>query len=468
MLDQLPAEILEEIIYYLIDLDAKEREKARHPYNGKCGTALSFMALSHVNSRLRKSCESFRWKTILFLRKQSRKVNAAHTTLYPPTRHVRAIQATVPLLGDNDDIDQRCFKYFHHLEAFLDKFSQNRVKHIRLYTPSSLPLDKLASLSNPEDSIGRHLNNAHRKILSSLVQFPLLTSLEINGACFNFGAHNDIAECVSQLPNLVRFRATSSLPIAIDTMSHSIQLGESLASLCSLEYLALQNLQYPDSTWADLNWKGPLKFLFISDCWNIKDDALYRFISKFVTLKKIRLLRQEMSLSPGFLHSFPILFQALESFTFLGISFENRIFEILSRATKLERLHVHLYVPEDILQGMISSIDENSWPSLKVIIFSRVDPKNEQKIFLENWCLERQVKIKFHSCLSIDSLEEEEDLVDDADLTDGSDTEEISDVVADDDEQFDTLSVTSTADSDDSELSTPEDWTCPSWIRDHE
>ncbi|KAH9822348.1 hypothetical protein DFH28DRAFT_450555 [Melampsora americana] len=106
--------------------------------------------------------------------------------------------------------------------------------------------DRIALLNDPHTIFSKHLRIAHKQITSSLINFPLLTSLDISGVCYSFIAEDDIAECVRQLPQLTRFRAHSSESPSRLNNTDSIQLGESLASRCLLEYLSIGNLQSPD------------------------------------------------------------------------------------------------------------------------------------------------------------------------------------------------------------------------------
>ncbi|KAH9822349.1 hypothetical protein DFH28DRAFT_450562 [Melampsora americana] len=132
MLDTLPTELQEAIIYYLIDLDSQGPNTVRYPYSGRSGTALSFLALSQVNRKLRRVCESFRWKTIRFTRLQDLAEQMAHSNDFL-IRHVRVLQASVPISNTEGFFDQTCFNLFVHLKNLLDHLSQRRVKHIRLY-----------------------------------------------------------------------------------------------------------------------------------------------------------------------------------------------------------------------------------------------------------------------------------------------------------------------------------------------
>ncbi|EGG06947.1 uncharacterized protein MELLADRAFT_63024 [Melampsora larici-populina 98AG31] len=533
MLDQLPTEIQEAIIYYLIDLDSQGLVQVRNPYSGRSGTARSFLALSQVNWKLRRVCESFRWKTIRFSQSQDLDAQAAHSDTEYLTRNVRVLQASVLLSTPDGLFDQTCLNTFVHLKDLLDHLSQRTVKHIRLYTPAELDATRIAILNDPDNLLSKHLRLAHRQITSSLINFPLLTSLDISGVCYSFIAEDDIAQCVWQLPNLTRFRAHSSEAPSQLNDTDSIQLGESLASRCSLEYLSLGCLQGPNERWARLDWKGPLKVLSMKFCWNIQNDGLYGFISRFPTLKKIRVEGQTMELSGGFSLTDQNPFPVLESFTFSGFEVNPYIFKTLSSAPKLEKFHVHLARPRKALQEMLDCIekDTNAWPSLRLVILSQIFPLDQQRISLENWGRERQISFKFHhrqnlhqetteaealtaNPMEVDEQNQEHMEADDVPLgalhieTVDTDTvnpldeaetdvpaiegavpdlnlsnveepeQDLSDVDTniseedlseeEEDDFSDDQSEISVPGSDDSELSKDEDWTVPSWIRDHE
>lgn len=550
MLDQLPTELQEEIIYYLIDLDSQAviedspliednqgLGSVRNPYSGRSGTARSFGALSQVNSKLRRACESFCWKTIRYSQPRDFDEHAGHPNADYLFRHVRALQGSVLVSDTDGSIDAGCLSSFVYLREILQLLSQRRVKHIRLYTPAELDPTFITLMNDPENLLSRHLRISHNRMTSSLSNFTLLTSLDISGACYAFIAEEDIARCIWELPNLTRFRAYASESPSLLNNTDSAQLGESLASRCSLEYLSLEGLQTVSGRWCRLNWRGPLKVLFIKHCWNIQNDWLYGFISSIPTLKKIRIEGQTMQIFDESLRSDQKPFQSLESFTFLGFNFDSYIFRFLSRAPKLEKFHMHLAKPRKALLEILDCIDKekNAWPSLRSVILSQIFPEDQQRISLENWGRERQISFKFHHRLNsqpgtpeseastenpMEVDQENQDHAEPDDVPLGSlHIETVDAVMADhhsdasaeaeidlklpgmegavpdlasdagapeenlpdddsnlstgalteDEEDFaDDMSEISIPCSDDSELSGEEDWTSPSWIRDHE
>lgn len=407
MFENLPVEIQEAIIYNLIELDHQERNSFIHPYTGKSRHARSLAALSQVNWNVRSVCESFLWKTIGFGRPRKHNELEALSDIGSRTRHIRSLHARVCLsnnsLCHSGIIDHTCLEFLTDLKDFLTNLSRSTLKHVRLHTPCDIELNRLIWFEHANKSLFNQLKTAHREVTYALFNFPLLTSLDISGACYAFVPEDDIAQCIQQLPHLVRFRAHNSVAPLHVTEPQRLMLGRALAQLRLLEELSIQNLDTPDQSWCDLDWKGPLKVLSIKRCLSLTGAALYEFILKFPTITDIRLINQfeqfEQSDDPyTFRFQFQHQLRSLKNFTFFGIQFNTDLFHILLEAPNLGKLHIHSAHRHDLLEKMKQSIEVNdgSWPGLKSLVFSSVAPENETRIWLENWALERQVRIKFH------------------------------------------------------------------------
>ncbi|EGG13196.1 uncharacterized protein MELLADRAFT_101012 [Melampsora larici-populina 98AG31] len=335
MLDKLPREIQEEIIYYLIELDREGHNNFIFPYTGKSRSAQSLAALSQVSWNVRSVCESFLWKTLVFSRPQRPNELEAISEIAARIRHIRSLQARVSLsnssLAHNGVIDHRCLDYFSDLRDFLTDLSESQcsLKHIRLQTLCDIEINRLMWLEHTNNILFKQLKVAHREVTYAVFNFPLLTSLDISGACYAFVPEDDIAQCIRQLPHLVRFRAHNSVAPYHLNSPRRLMLGRALARLRSLEELSLQNLDTPDQSWCDLEWNSSLKVLSIKRCLGLTGEALYEFILKFPTITDIRL-------------------------------------------------------------------NKEAWPGLKSLVFSSVPPGNETRMWLENWALGRLVRIKFH------------------------------------------------------------------------
>ncbi|KAH9812525.1 hypothetical protein DFH28DRAFT_899141 [Melampsora americana] len=295
MLEKLPTEIQEEIIHHLIELDREGNNNFTYPYTGKSRSARSLAALSLLNWNFGSVCESFLWRTLGFSRPRRPNELEALSEIGPRIRHIRSLRAQVSLsnsgLPHSAVIDNRCLDYFSDLKDLLENLSQCSLKHVRLYTPCNIEMNRLIWLEQTNNLLFNQLRIAHQEVTYGLFNFPLLTSLEISGACYAFVPEDDIAQCIRQLPHLVRFRAHNSVaPYHLDP-PRKVMLGRALASLCSLEELSLQNLGTPDQSWCDLDWKGPLKVLSIKRCLNLTGEALYEFILKFPNITNIRLYK---------------------------------------------------------------------------------------------------------------------------------------------------------------------------------
>ncbi|EGG07036.1 uncharacterized protein MELLADRAFT_106029 [Melampsora larici-populina 98AG31] len=409
MLDRLPTELQEIIIYHLIDLTY--RGTRLDPLKRRSDTdveALTLIKLSQVNSKLHQICRPILWKNITYIRKKPSQPGhklkeycdqlSSHPHFNTEAQNVRYLKIKTffvveeVLLGLSYDLAPSLKHLFY-------KSQHLNIQHISLCIGVFLTGSMEEELLDSKDQFFKHFRYFYRSIINSLKNFSHLTSLEVSGTCFCFLSENEIGQCVLHLPNLTRFRAHGYfMHGSNEDQIQGLRLGQCLASLTLLEQLSLENMSDPDSSWCELDWKGPLETLHLKHCSSFDDHTLCKLIFKLPTLKKVRIVNSSSLPAEKKNDGNPMILQHLESFTSFG-SLDPELINVLSSAPNLQKIHLHTGLARfKVPQKIKTSIQAHHtvWPRLKSMVLSYIHPRNPDRIFLENWARKWNIRIKFH------------------------------------------------------------------------